>query len=499
MTLRRLLLVVAFAAPLLAVTTTEATAHPLGNFTTNRFSALEISEDGITIHYVVDMAEVATRQELEAEGIDPQKASPDELDAYARREALLIASGVSLIVDGQMLSPKIRSSSATLSDGQAGLKVLRFEADLIADLPSPEATIEYTDPNYASRIGWKEVIAYTTGRQGIEESSVPETSISDALRSYPKDLLSSPPDVNYASVDVSPGATGSGAPVAERPEGAGSDWVGSWFSSLIERDVSPGYLLVALLVALGAGALHALQPGHGKTILAAYLVGSEGKVRHALALGSAVSLMHTASVVALGLITLWASSLFPPEDVYPWLSLVSGVVVLGLGTWLLAQRLTSRSGSHGHGQVQGASDTDADHEHGRRGAAGDHLLDHGGRSRGGQLASHAHDLPPDISPFTVRGMIAVGLSGGLLPSPAALIVLLGAVALQRIAFGIVLVAAFSIGLAGALTVVGLIVIKARGLAVRRLGGRTSSVLPVASAAAITLFGLILTARAAIGL
>ncbi|MDP9225340.1 MAG: hypothetical protein M3P18_16145, partial [Actinomycetota bacterium] len=243
----------------------------------------------------------------------------------------------------------------------------------------------------------------------------------------------------------------------------------------IEHDLSPIFLVVALLLAFAAGALHALGPGHGKSIMAAYLVGNEGRVRHAVVVGVAVSAMHTASVVALGLVILGASKLFAPETVFPWLSLVSAIVVLALGAYLLRSRLRARAAArHLH-------DGDGHHDH-------DHPHDH----------PHIHPHPhpsPGVAPTSWRGLGVIAISGGLLPSPSALIVLLAAVALHRIAFGVVLVGVFSIGLAGALTTVGVLVIKARTYASRRWGESLTNALPIFSAAAILLIGAVLTAGA----
>jgi ABC-type nickel/cobalt efflux system permease component RcnA len=246
----------------------------------------------------------------------------------------------------------------------------------------------------------------------------------------------------------------------------------------VERDPSAAFTGFAILVALLSGALHALGPGHGKTVMAAYLVGTAGRARHAIAVGAAVSLMHTASVIGLCLVTLWAQNLFAPEAVYPWLSLISGVVVLGLGGYLLATRLRPRRAGHGH--------THSHEHHGHTHGAGD------AHSHGPADHTHGH------SPVSWRGLGALALSGGLLPSPAALVLLLGAVALGRVAFGLLLVLSFSVGLATALTLIGILVLRARDFAARRFGRRAAATLPVLSAGAILAMGLFLTTRAAFG-
>ncbi|MGH2693342.1 MAG: nickel/cobalt transporter [Actinomycetota bacterium] len=441
-----------------------ASAHPLGNFTVNRFSGLEISRSEITLHYVVDMAEIAAFQEIpEIDTDSDERAEPAELDAYAVVLGDRLLAGLALTAGDDPVELVVERTDAALLPGQGGLKILRIEIEYTGDLPDARTTIGYTDANYSSRIGWKEIVAYTSEGQGLAESSVPSRSISDELRSYPEDMLSSPLQVTAAEVSVAPGAAGEVPSAAERAvESAPPELAGGWFTRLVERrELSPFFVLGAVGLALGAGALHALGPGHGKTVMAGYLVGSEGHVRDAVTIGIAVSLMHTASVVALGLITLWASSLFPPETVYPWLSLTAGVVVLGLGGWLLYARLRHRR-AHRHGE----------HHH------------------------HHHDHPNGAL-LSWRGLGAVALAGGLLPSPAALIVLLGAVALHRVAFGVALVAAFSVGLAAALTLIGILVLRARSFAARRLGSRVATWIPIASASVICAVGAVLTWRAAV--
>jgi nickel/cobalt transporter (NicO) family protein len=470
---------------LLVVAIAPASAHPLGNFTVNTYGGLELSPSTVTVHYVVDMAEIPTFQERDR--IDTNhdgNLDAGELHSYSKALAARLEEGISITAGSDGVTLEVADAAATLRPGEGGLKVLRIEASFSGPLPADSVDVEYHDSNYARRIGWKEIVAYATGGQGIVSADVPSTSVTHALDSYPKDRLSDPIDVDSASVTVRPGAAAGGSAAGE---GAGEGTVDSpgreggalaaRFTALIGHDISLPFLAFALLLAFAAGALHALGPGHGKSIMAAYLVGTEGRLRHALIVGVAVSLMHTASVVVLGLLILGASRLFTPEAVFPWLSLASGVVVLALGAWLLRSRVAMR---------RAAAHAEA-HEHGHR-----HGHSHGGHT-------HSHEVPAGVSPTSWKGLGVIALSGGLLPSPSALVVLLGAVALHRVFFGVVLVATFSIGLAAALTAVGLLVIKARSFAARRYGSRITVQLPVLSAAAIFAIGLFLTAGAAIRL
>jgi ABC-type nickel/cobalt efflux system permease component RcnA len=249
--------------------------------------------------------------------------------------------------------------------------------------------------------------------------------------------------------------------------------------------------LLGLLLAAGLGALHAMSPGHGKTVVGAYLVGSRGTAKHAAFLGLTVTVTHTSSVFALGLLTLFASQYILPETLFPYLSLASGVIVLGIGLTLFVRRLRSAFGlagaeAHQHHHGHGHEHTHAGHEHSHEHAHGDGALTH---SHGGREHSHA---PPgaDGRPLTWRSLLALGVSGGLLPCPSALVVMLSAISLGRVGYGLALIVAFSVGLAATLTAVGLLFVYAgRFVAGRRAGeGRLVKVLPVLSSLVIACAG-----------
>jgi ABC-type nickel/cobalt efflux system permease component RcnA len=230
----------------------------------------------------------------------------------------------------------------------------------------------------------------------------------------------------------------------------------SGFASLIARERLGGWVILAsLAAALFWGAAHALSPGHGKTIITAYLVGRRGTPRHAALLGLIVTVTHTIGVFALGLITLLLSRFIVPEQLYPWLNLVSGLLVVGIGASVLRSRLRRRRRHH--------------HQH------------------------HQHDHEHDLSR---RALVAVGVSGGLLPCPSALVVLLAAISLHRVGFGLLLIVAFSAGLALTITGIGLVAVLARN-AFGRLSfeGRALSLLPTLSALVIVAAGIGMTVRA----
>lgn len=248
-------------------------------------------------------------------------------------------------------------------------------------------------------------------------------------------------------------------------------------SRLREGRFSPGFLVMTLFAALLFGALHALQPGHGKTLVAAYLVGSRGTVRHAIMLGSIVTFTHTASVLALGTLLLAFSQTIRPERILPGLTALSGLLVVGLGLTLLRTRLsevlTGTVGHHHH-------DHDHDHHHDH-----DHDHDHHHHHHHGSHG-HSHALPDRITP---RSLIALGISGGIVPCTEALVILIVAVAVGQMVLGLLMIIAFSIGLASVL--IGI------GVALVTVGGRLRTLLPTSPKAVYWL--PVLSATLVIGL
>jgi nickel/cobalt transporter (NicO) family protein len=248
----------------------------------------------------------------------------------------------------------------------------------------------------------------------------------------------------------------------------------TYFVRLIDAEqLGPVFVAGALALALGIGAVHALAPGHGKAIIAAYLVGSRGRPRDAVALGVIVSAMHTFSVLVLGL-GLYALTNAPGtgERVGPWMLLASGLLVLVVGVGLVTRQVLRR-----RQRVPAHRGHDGDHGH------------------------HHHALPPDVPPLSRRGLVLLGISGGLLPSPSAFLVLATALFMGRLAFGLLLVAMFSIGLAATLTLIGLAVLHGRNVVSRKAVdnprlARVTAALPLISSVLILAGGIYLTAVAA---
>ena len=393
--------------------------------------------------------------------------------------------GLTLTVDGAEVPLDVVSASLRVRPGQGGLDILRLEATFAGPLAS-EGELVFADTNFGDRIGWREVTAAGAEGTAVADSTVPESSVSNALLSYPQDLLASPLDVHRATVAFHPGVAAPMAGDSEHAEPTRSrpDVTGGAFAGLVGR--TGPFMLVALLLAFGFGALHALGPGHGKTLMAAYLVGAGGRARHAVAVGGSVAVMHTASVLALGFVVLTVTEVFAPERVYPWLGLVSGLIAFALGAGLLVSRLGAWS------------ERNSAHLHDHRYRGGAPVSTHPDATEGGRIHSNAHGhhhaVPSLFQPVSRRSLTALAVGGGMLPSPTALVVLLAAFAADRIAYGLALIGAFSLGLAAALVAVGVVALRARDAVAGRMSGRSARLVPVLSAASIALLGFTLTLR-----
>jgi nickel/cobalt exporter len=456
------LVTIALLAPL------AAKAHPLGNFTINRYSRIEPSGNRLYLLYVLDMAEIPTFQ------AKPQVAAEGE-SAYATRLARSIGRHLVLTIDGRRAALTPLRHVLAFPPGQAGLRTTRLEAVFQGPRLAGKSTIGFHDTNYTGRIGWKEITVQSSSGARVLSSSAPSKSISSELLAYPKNLLQSPLDVVTARAQIQPGS-GSGAPPVLLPRSVLEQRVGvraiadGGFASLIARNhLTPGFIALSLLVAMFWGAAHAFSPGHGKSIVAAYLVGSRGTPRHAVFLGLTVTVTHTIGVFALGLVTLSLSAFIVPDQLYPWLNLVSALLIVTVGISVLRWRLR---------EWRGRAPADHHHHHGH--SHGDH---------GHHGHSHDHALSP-------RRLLGIGISGGIVPCPTALVVLLAAISLHRVGYGLVLILAFSAGLAAAMTGIGLVAVTAKRTFERvDFNGGVIRLLPAFSAVVVLGLGLAMTARA----
>ena len=491
-------------------------AHPMGNFSISHYAGIRVDQGFIELQYLIDMAEIPTFQEFQQNDLVAQADDP-RVRSYLSSQAEAFKKGLLVTVNGQPLPLQTTSQNILFSPGAGNLLTMKFGFVYRAQVSNvcgvAHCELEYRDSNFPGRIGWKEVITSSGPGVTVENSSVPSHDRSNLLSNYPTDLINSPPqDVGAmvvfsvkASSDRSPstmlpGKINPTPPAMIHPQGTkGVQTIkatvrsvppltstsgeiphpdqlkpnqqatprNSFTELIAARHIGFVLVVVAAAIAAGLGALHALEPGHGKTIVAAYLIGSSGTARHALLLGMVVTVSHTAGVYLLGAITLYAQKYILPDRIYPFLAVLSGMLIAGMGCYLFLQRYVGGEFGHSH-----ANEINSPRE----------LPQKGLRRPRGEVSA--------------RQLLILGITGGIVPCPAALVVLLSAVALHRTGFGLFLIVAFSIGLAGVLITMGLAAVYARHMLPRlRLeGALVQRWLPMGSAAMIILLGFSIAIR-----
>jgi nickel/cobalt exporter len=490
-------------------------AHPMGNFSVSHYASIRVEPGYIQLQYFVDMAEIPTFQEMQQNDF-VARADDQRVRAYLSKRAEVFKEGLLITLNGQTLPLQIASQDILFSPGAGDLPTMKFgliyRAEVTNACTVTRCELEYRDANFSGRVGWKEVVASAGHGVTLESSSVPSQDRSSQLSNYPTDLVNSPPQevsaklvylvekisgsapfaVSEVKKETAPSATThphitkSGTP--GKPAAASVPIASQFDENSHAQQLKPnqqstprnsftelmaikqlgfGMALLAAAIAAGLGALHALEPGHGKTIVAAYLVGSKGTVRHALLLGMIVTISHTAGVYLLGVVTLYAQNYILPDRIYPFLGVLSGILIAGMGCYLFLQRCVGGDFAHTHSHnlswPAGATKEEA-------------------RSQSGNVSA--------------RQLLVLGITGGIVPCPAALVVLLSAVALHRTSFGLYLIVAFSIGLAAVLIAMGLVAVYA-GRMMSRLpidGPLVQRWLPMGSAAMIVALGCVIAVR-----
>ncbi|GAA3778585.1 hypothetical protein GCM10022403_011590 [Streptomyces coacervatus] len=495
----------------------SASAHPLGNFTVNRYDGLVAAPGKLRVDHVEDLAEIPATQ-----------AKPDikrlGMTEWARERCAKAADGSKVTVDGRAATLTVGSSRAQLRPGQAGLNTLRVECRLTAPLPKGDTVaLGFHSAGATSGPGWREITA-RGDRMTLTATDVPKTSVSQELTSYPKELLSSPADTSSASLRVRPGGPAlveeeRNAPAASvLPRGA-DRWTQALNNLVARHHLTVGFAALSLLIAIVLGAMHALAPGHGKTLMAATAAarGGRARLKDVMPLAASVTVTHTLGVVALGLLVTAGSAAAP--SVITWLGIASGVMVICAGATLVRRAWRNRGPGHGHTHDHGHGHTH-DHDHPHPHGPGGHTHTHEAEEPAeralvlvaahtetaaataeadththspGHTHDHDHDHPHShdhnhshthhadhthphphsdtvehthggfththsIAP-TLRGTILLGFAGGLVPSPSAVVVLVGAAALGQAWFGLLLVVAYGVGLALTLTAAGFAVVK----------------------------------------
>jgi ABC-type nickel/cobalt efflux system permease component RcnA len=501
----------ALAAPL------AADAHPLGNFTINHLTELSFGSQRADVRYVLDMAEIPTYQTLRAQG--GSDTSPAALNRWAQRTAPGLLAQLRLSEGSQPLPLVMDGASARTRPGAGGLPTLYLRIRAHAELPaasSPRA-ISFRDETYAGRLGWHDVVV------------APGAEPTHELTAYPSALLGSPRALT--GVDLSVRSDGSATVRASLDDAADSSGTpagaplarSNQLSDMLARGTGDwAFVLVTFLVAIALGALHALEPGHGKTLLAISLVGARATVKQAAILAASLTIAHTIGVLALGVAINLFKGYFVPESIYPWITLLSGVAIAIVGARAVQRQILARqplahahahpharAHSHDHGHVHYAHAADHGHAHHSHDHASAHDHDHAPAHGHDHAPAHGHghthdhdDLEharlhaiPGTAPLTFGSTIWAAMSGAVAPCPAALVVLLAAVALNQVTYGIFVIVAFSVGLATTLTGLGIAVVRSAGwLQSRRGFERFVRYGPTASAVVISAIGAVMVGQ-----
>jgi nickel/cobalt transporter (NicO) family protein len=489
------------AASLALLASALVSAHPMGNFSVNHYTRLEPKPSGVDIVYALDLAEIPTYSMLREWNLDAKSPQAD-LDRRASGQAARWAAGLEFKVNGTLIAPKLNSTSIKLSEGAGNLSVTRIEMKF--SLPPKAGTLEFEDHNFDDRAGWKEIVVRANPSAPLIKTSQGDQELSKALTEYPADPTSAPPQDLRASIEwkvsapvvsVAPKVVPIQQPKAVPPPAAsslpnappapGAVVKGDYLSQLLgKKEIGLGLMLAGIAVAFVLGAGHALTPGHGKTIVAAYLVGSRGTPKHAAFLGAMVTFTHTISVFLLGLATLFLTSYVNQEKITQVLGTVSGLSIVLIGGTLFFKRyaklraIQAHEHAHAHGHAHSHDHHHHDHDH-------DHDHHHG-------PGGHSHVPEGDI---TMGSLMALGASGGLVPCPSALVLLLSSVALGHVGLGLILLVSFSLGLAGVLMAIGMAVLFAKSwLPDPKSTSRHPffRMVPVFSAAVVVCLGLLMT-------
>ncbi|HEY8297179.1 MAG TPA: hypothetical protein VIG32_04055 [Candidatus Baltobacteraceae bacterium] len=453
-----------------------ASAHPLGNFTINHLAKIAVARDALRVHYVLDIAEIPTFQIMQTAG---GKWTPAVSSAWAQSEIALVQQGLQISVDGARaaLQPDGPAHVRT-RPGSGGLPILYWTENFVVPVVTGSAhKVAVSDSTYSDRrIGWKDIVV---GAQ---------TEPTQELRVYPSALIGTPRRVTSATFSLAPSGAISAIADSEdaQPQIASSaPWLfnPAILSGMFSRqNQTPVWVLLTILAAFGLGALHAVEPGHGKALLAFTLVGSRATSKQALILAASLTFAHTVGVLILGLLLLTASK-FVSETVYPWITLLSGVAVAVIGARALAKYIAARRGlNHVH---QHAHDGAHPHAHGH-----DHDRDHDSAHGHG----HSHGIPGS-QPLNFGSAIWAAMSGGIAPCPAAIVVMLTALRLHQLGYGLLLIVVFSMGLAAVLSGLGIGVVHGASWLSKRSGfERIVRIGPVVSASVISVIGAVMVGQ-----
>ncbi len=524
----------------LLIGSTNAAAHPLGDFSINQYFIVDGSAPRPTVHFLLDVAEIPSFTELDMLDTDyDSQLSPKEVEAYLDQRIPQLARFIHMKIDGVEVPVSVAGHKLILLEGNGAMLVfnilLNLEAE--ADWPKSPFTLQIDSENYPDEQGTRECLVLPGDRLAdttpslapemvgdqhrVDQNAVPAGVYGNRRASFSLHLS---PGLHGTTTGLTPvdtlrdfswtstarmakeqgeagiaeglaravldsgfrrGMPGDAKPLVSVADGMGEGQVATGvregraglasrlldrISEIVRRDEfpPPAVLAVGLAIAMALGMGHAFAPGHGKTVMAAYLIGEQGTSWHAVILGIVVTITHTWSVILLGLVTLYFEDMITETQVNFWTGVLSGAIIVGIGALLFRQRY--------HQLLASA-----------QGKPGDWRFYHG--------HEHATDesailtLKPGEAP-SYRNILWLGISGGVVPCPAALIVLLLALKVGRLSYGLALIFAFSLGLAAVLVVIGLLVVRASRLLQRQklTDHPILRLLPLGSAALITLLG-----------
>ena len=478
----------------------RADAHPLGNFTINHLSEISLGGNRAHVRYVLDMAEIptyATMRERDASG----HLSSTQLASWAHDQATETAKALTLSIDGSPLPLTLTAASARTRPGAGGLPTLYLVADYTSPLTSDARTLRgaltYIDATFPGRLGWRDAIV------------APQTEPTRELTVYPSALLGSPRETSAISATLIAGRAAHVAATSETTEAttaaapsAGLARSNQLADMLVSGSRSPWFVVLTLLVAIGLGALHALEPGHGKTLLAVSLVGARATFSQAAILAAALTVAHTAGVLALGFAIILLKGTLVPENIYPWITLVSGLAVAIIGARAIQRQIQARmpiahAHAHGHDEAHGHAHEHEHHPHGHSHAHDDHGHAHHDHSHDDEAHARSHAIPGS-KPLKFGPTVLAAMSGGVAPCPAALVVLFAAISQNVLAYGLVAIVFFSVGLAATLTGLGIGVVRgAAWLQNRPAFDRFVRFAPLVSAIVISSIGAIMVGQGAV--
>jgi len=473
---------------------TILTAHPMGNFSVSHFTRFDVQKNSVNVTYVLDLAEIPTYQLMRDWNLDPSadaKIPQATLDEKATTQAGEWIKQLAFTSNSSPIQPKLQNTKIKLSPGAGGMQVARVETSLRLD--NVQGKLAFEDRSYPDRAGWKEIVIASSDSTPIIQASHSGADRSKALTEYPADPTLTPPQDLRASIvwhveaplivtKIVPIEQPVAPPeqVVPKPKPApGEVTRGDYLSRMLsQKDIPFNVMLIGIAVAFAFGALHAKSPGHGKTMVAAYLVGSRGTMKQAAFLGGMVTLTHTISVFILGLVTLVFAKYLAPEKLVTWLGVASGIYIVLIGASLFYKRLRAlqHARAHDHHHHHHHPHTHDHHHH-------DH--DHG---------PHTHTHVPE-GEVSLKSLIALGASGGMVPCPSALVLLLIAISLGHVGLGLLLLVSFSLGLAGVLMAIGMLVIYAKQYLpdpVKTSQHPAFRLIPVLSAFVIVCIGLVMT-------